>query len=51
MFQKMYTDLFNAVTDAVKLLQENDAEKALILLKKAQQSVEEMYIQDMESDV
>jgi len=36
-YQKMYTTLFNAVTDSIRLLQD------------AQREVEELYIQDEQS--
>ncbi len=43
-YKKMYLNLFNKVTDALKLLPE-EAEKAAELLKEAQISCEEMYIE------
>lgn len=44
MCQKMYSILFNAVTEAVEHLQQAESEKALALLMKAQADVEEIYI-------
>lgn len=43
-YQKMYTTLFNAVTDAVGLLEENQQFLAIDRLKRAQQATEELYI-------
>lgn len=43
-FDKAYLFLFTAITDAVKLLKEDDAEAALTLLEKSQQDSEWAYI-------
>lgn len=43
-YQKMYSALYNAVTDAVEELEENNYCKALSILILAQQQTEEMYI-------
>ena len=43
-YQKMYTTLFNAVTDALQLLEKGNSAGATALLKQAQQSTEEQYI-------
>lgn len=43
-YQKMYTVLFNAITDALELLEANNKAKATDLLKRAQQEAEELYI-------
>lgn len=43
-YQKMYTALFNAITDALRLMDTNDTAKAIELLKCAQQRTEELYI-------
>ncbi len=44
-YKKMYLKLFNHVTDAITLLQNNDAEKALSLLISAQQEAEEIFME------
>lgn len=41
-YQKMYTVLFNAITDALDLLEENS--QAAACLKLAQQKTEDLYI-------
>ena len=43
-YQKMYTTLFNAVTDALRLMEKGSSAEAVALLKRAQQSTEEQYI-------
>lgn len=43
-YQKMYTMLFNAVTDAVESIQQHNAAMAEKLLIQAQQETEELYI-------
>lgn len=43
-YQKMYTILFNTITDAVGLLDENEVMKAQTILMQAQQDTEELYI-------
>lgn len=43
-YQKMYTTLFNAFTDAVELLEENEVMKARRILMDAQREAEELYI-------
>ena len=43
-YQKMYTTLFNAVTDALRLMEKGNSAGAAALLKRAQQSTEEQYI-------
>ena len=48
-YQKMYTTLFNAVTDALRLLEKGNSAGAAALLKQAQQSTEEQYINAGES--
>jgi len=44
MYKKMYYHLFNAITDALKLLEQQDFQGALLCLAKAQKDTEEMYI-------
>ena len=48
-YQKMYTTLFNAITDALRLLEKGNSAEAAALLKRAQQSTEELYINAGES--
>ena len=43
-FEKLYLLLFNAVTDALRLMQSGLTQEASELLIKAQQSSEELYI-------
>ena len=43
-YQKMYTTLFNAITDALQLMEKGNSAGAIVLLKRAQQSTEEQYI-------
>lgn len=43
-YQKMYTTLFNAITDTLRLIDKDDLTGARILLKRAQQATEELYI-------
>lgn len=45
-YQKMYTTLFNAITDALNLLDEGDLTGAKALLKQAQCTTEELYMSD-----
>ena len=43
-YQKMYTTLFNAITDALRLMEKGNSAGAAALLRQAQQSTEEQYI-------
>ena len=43
-YQKMYTTLFNAITDALRLMEKGNSAGAAVLLRQAQQSTEEQYI-------
>ena len=43
-YSKMYSILFNAVTDAIEAIKAGDTAAAQELLTKAQQTTEEMYI-------
>lgn len=45
-YQKMYAKLFNAITDALNLLEDGDLPKAKAVLKQAQQATEELYISE-----
>ena len=44
MYKKMYTTLFNAVTDALELLEDRQFEAAHLKLIAAQRETEELYI-------
>ena len=50
LYQKMYTTLFNAITDALQLLEKGNSAGAVALLKRAQQSTEEQYISAGENE-
>ena len=43
-YQKLYTTLFNAITDALRLMDGDDLAGAKELLKRAQQATEELYM-------
>ena len=43
-YQKMYAMLFNAITDALRLMEKSDSAGAAELLRRAQQSTEDQYI-------
>ena len=43
-YQKMYTTLFNAITDAVENIQQHNPALAEKILIRAQQETEELYI-------
>ena len=43
-YRSMYLLLFNAVTDALSMLEEQKTEKAKCLLENAQQACEELFI-------
>lgn len=49
-YQKMYTTLFNAITDALRMLEKGNSAGAVALLKQAQQSTEEQYIEAGEQE-
>lgn len=44
MYEKMYYKLFNAITDAMELLEKQEYQEALTLLERSTQETEEMYI-------
>ena len=44
MYQKMYTTLFNAITDALELMEDHEFEAAHLKLMAAQRESEELYI-------
>ena len=45
-FKKLYTMLFNSLTDAIELIETGDAEEAKAVLIAAQQKAEDAYIED-----
>ncbi len=45
MYQKMYTHLFNAITDALDAIEAQNVGQAAELLREAQLEAEEMYIE------
>ena len=48
MFEKMYLVLFNRVSDAIEALERGDAEKAKVILIRAQRDTEELYVEGTE---
>jgi hypothetical protein len=44
-YQKMYTTLFNAVTDTIEQLKSAHSDSALLTLTRAQQETEDIYLQ------
>ena len=50
LYQRMYVLLFNAVTDAIELLQRDDFAAAAETLIMAQKETEELYIQSGETE-
>lgn len=46
MYEKMYHILFNAVTDAMDLMEEQKYQEALTLLEQASREAEEVYISE-----
>ena len=44
LYRKMYLHLFNAVTDALRLLGVGQTQAAAVLLERAQQDCEELYM-------
>jgi len=47
-YEKMYFILFNAITDALRMLERNDINGAVVKLYSAQYITEEEYIQNAE---
>ena len=45
-YKKMYATLFNAITDALELLENGDLPEAKAALERAQQATEELYISE-----
>ena len=45
-YQKLYTGLFNAITDALEELEELNIGRAKELLRQAQIDAEEMYLEE-----
>ena len=48
-YQKMYTLLFNAITDALQDLSAGAVQQAMVQLAAAQQQAEELYLSDTQS--
>ena len=48
MYKKLYFSMFNAVTDAIKVLESDDLQKAREILICAQQRAEEEYLNKTE---
>lgn len=46
MYEAMYYHLFNAITDALELLDESNFLEARRILERAQQETEEQYIEE-----
>ena len=44
-YKKMYFHLFNAITDALRMIETQDYSRAQIILMLAQQQTEELYIE------
>ncbi len=49
-FPKYYTRLFNGITDAIEALQKQKYEQAQLILIRAQQDAEEMYLDDTDGE-
>lgn len=49
-YQKMYTLLFNAITDALQNLADGAVEQAAVRLAAAQQQAEALYLSDTEEN-
>ena len=49
-YKKMYFRLFNAITDALRLMEGQDYSHAQIILMLAQQQMEELYIESGEKE-
>ena len=50
-YQKMYTLLFNAATDALQALEALDLGQTRAILVRAQQQAEEMYLEDEDNEL
>lgn len=50
MYKKMYLTLFNAITDALELMERGSSAGAADVLKRAQQSTEEIYMEGGEGE-
>ncbi len=48
MFKRMYFLLFNRITDAIGALERGERERARLILIRAQQDAEELYIEGTE---
>ena len=47
-YRRLYTMLFNSITDALECIENGDAEAAKAVLIKAQQNAEDIYIEGEE---
>ena len=47
-YSKLYTHIFNAVTDAIEQIEKHNYGIAEEILKKAQEETEEMYVNEAE---
>ena len=45
-YKKMYTTLFNAITDALRLMEDEKVIDAAVILATAQLQTEEMYMEE-----
>ena len=45
-YKTLYHILFNAITDALRAMEQNNPDRAMDLLKQAQQRCEERYLSD-----
>ena len=50
MYQKLYTELFNAVTDSIEALTQGRVAEAKAILIAAQQTCEELYLAQEEKE-
>lgn len=48
-YEKMYTLLFNSVTDALKCLDRSESRKAAAILREAQAKAEQIFIETNEN--
>ena len=50
-YQKLYTMLFNSMTDAVNAIEKDDIESAKRIMMNAQQKAEDMYVESEDPEV
>ena len=51
MYRKMYTRMFNAATDALEMIEQQNFGKAREILIAAQQACEEIYMEEEEEEI